>query len=286
MFECILVGDTGSGNNDQYLVSESMSKLIAKNPKIQSVMIVGDNIYPRGCDSVDDEQFVTKFQEPYKNINLPFYLCLGNHDYGTKGNDFSDTQIKYTYSKHNTDKKWNMPKKWYSQQFPHCEFFFIDTNFDRLSEFVIQNQLRDTVQGIRNSKKKWKILCGHHTWRSVGGHGNASSEPSPTAEHNFETFMNDLFKQVKIDLYVCGHDHCKSVIKIGSHKTLTLVIGTGGKLYDENIFYPQNMDPDNSILEFFSPNLGVCHMKCNKDSLVLTCYNELLEKEYTYKIKK
>ena len=30
MFECILVADTGSGNNDQYLVSESMSKLIKK----------------------------------------------------------------------------------------------------------------------------------------------------------------------------------------------------------------------------------------------------------------
>jgi tartrate-resistant acid phosphatase type 5 len=286
MFECILVGDTGSGNNDQYLVSKSMEKLIAKNPKIQSVMIVGDNIYPNGSDSVDDEQFVTKFQDPYKNIVLPFYLCLGNHDYGTKGNDFSDTQIKYTSSKHNTDKKWNMPRKWYSQQFPHCEFFFIDTNFDRLSEFVIQKQLRDTVQGIRNSKQKWKVLCGHHTWRSVGGHGNASSEPSQAAENKFETFMNDILNQVKIDLYVCGHDHCKSIIKVGSHKTLTLVIGTGGKSYDENLFYPQNMNPDNSILEFFSPNLGVCHMKCKKDSLILTCYNENLEKEYTYRIKK
>jgi len=278
MFECILVGDTGSGNNEQYLVSKSMEILIAKNPKIQSVMIVGDNIYPNGCQTVDDEQFVTKFQDPYKNIKLPFYLCLGNHDYGTIISDYSDTQVKYTSSKYNTDQKWNMPKKWYSQQFPHCEFFFIDTNLDQLSESVIQKQLRDTIHGIQKSKKKWKVLCGHHTWRSVGGHGNA--------ENKFEIFMDDLLKHVKIDLYVCGHDHCKSVIKIGSHKTPTLVIGTGGKSYDENIFYPENMDDDNSILEFFSPNLGVCHMKCNKDSLTLTCYNELLEKEYTYRIKK
>ena len=273
-FECILTADTGSGNDDQYLVSESMSKLIAKNPKIKSVMIVGDNIYPDGCDSVDDEQFITKFQDPYKNIKLPFYLCLGNHDYHTK----AQTQIDYTFSKHNKDHKWNMPKKWYSQQFPHCEFFFIDTNFEWLSEYVIQKQLRETIQSIQNSKKRWKILCGHHTWRSVGGHGNA--------EKKHETFMNDLLTKVKIDLYVCGHDHCKSIIKVGSHKTLTLVIGTGGKSYDENIFYPQNMDSDNSILELFSPNLGVCHMKCNSNSLSLTCYNENLEKEYRYLIKK
>jgi hypothetical protein len=192
--------------------------------------------------------------------------------------NFSDTQVKYTYSKYNTDQKWNMPKKWHSQHFPHCDFFFIDTNFDWLSESVIQKQLRDTIQSIQNSKKRWKILCGHHTWRSVGGHGNAESR--------HETFMDDLLKHVKIDLYVCGHDHCKSIIRIGSHKTPTLVIGTGGKSYDESLFYPQNMDSDNSILEFFSPNLGVCHMKCNANSLSLTCYNENLEKEYRYLIKK
>ena len=274
MFECILVADTGSGNNDQYLVSDSMSKLIKKNPGIKSVMIIGDNIYPDGCQTVDDEQFITKFQDPYKNIKLPFYLCLGNHDYHTK----AQTQIDYTFSKHNLNKKWNMPKKWYSQQFPQCEFFFIDTNFEWLSESLIQKQLQDTIRGIQNSKKKWKILCGHHTWRSVGGHGNA--------EKRHETFMDDLLTKVKIDLYVCGHDHCKSIIKVGKHKIPTLVIGTGGKSYDETIFYPEKMDNDNSILEFFSPNLGVCHMKCNKDSLTLICYNELLEKEYQYKINK
>ena len=274
MSECILVADTGSGNNDQYLVSVSMSKLIKKNPGIKSVMIIGDNIYPDGCDSVDDEQFITKFQDPYKNIKLPFYLCLGNHDYHTK----AQTQIDYTFSKHNTDKKWNMPKKWYSQEFPLCDFFFIDTNFKHLNHHIILKQLQDTILSIKKSKKKWKILCGHHTWRSVGGHGNA--------EPKHEKFMDDLLKQVTFDLYVCGHDHCKSLIEVGKHKIPTLVIGTGGKSYDENLFYPEKMDNDNSILEFFSPNLGVCHMKCKKDSLTLTCYNELLEKEYQYRIKK
>jgi len=274
MFECILVADTGSGNNDQYLVSESMSKLIKKNPKIQAVMIVGDNIYPDGCQTVDDEQFITKFQDPYKNINLPFYLCLGNHDYHIK----AQPQIDYTFSKHNINHKWNMPHKWYSQEFPLCDFFFIDTNFKHLNHLTINKQLRDTILSIQKSKKKWKILCGHHTWRSVGGHGNA--------ETKHEKFMDDLLKKVTFDLYVCGHDHCKSLIEVGKHKIPTLVIGTGGKSYDENLFYPEKMDDDNSILEFFSPNLGACHMKCNNNSMVLTCYNELLEKEYQYRIKK
>ena len=105
-------------------------------------------------------------------------------------------------------------------------------------------------------------------------------------EIQLESFMNDLLKQVTIDLYVCGHDHCKSIIQVGNHKTHTLVIGTGGKQYDERLFYPENMNHDNSILHYFSPNLGVCHMKCTRKSLTLTCYNEKLQKEYQYKIKK
>jgi len=275
--ECILVGDTGSGEKEQYLCAKSMERLIDKH-NIKSVIVVGDNIYPSGCSSVSDNQFVTKFQEPYKNIKLPFYLCLGNHDYGDMINNYSKVQVEYTLSEYNTDKKWNMPSKWYTQSFPMCDFFFIDTNFDWLSHAQINEQLNDTIKAIQSSKKKWKILCGHHTWRSVGGHGNA--------EKKHEKFMVKLLNKVSFDLYVCGHDHCKSLIEVGSAKIPTLVIGTGGKSYDETHFYPKNMDTGNSILQYFSPNLGVCHMKCSKSSLTLICYNESLKKEYEYKINK
>ena len=278
MFECILVADTGSGNKDQYSVAESMSQLIKKNPSIKSVMIIGDNIYPSGCHSVDDEQFLTKFQDPYKDIDLPFYLCLGNHDYGTMFSNYSDTQVKYTFSKHNKDHKWNMPKKWYSLKQRFVDFFFIDTNFEWMDEAIIKKQLLDTRNAIKQSHGKWKVLCGHHTWRSIGGHGNA--------EPKHEKFMDDLLREVNIDLYACGHDHCKSLIEVGKHKIPTLVIGTGGKSYDEDKYTLDKMNMDKSVLKFFSPNLGVCHMKCNNNSMVLTCYNELLEKEYQYKIKK
>lgn len=273
MFECIFVGDTGSGNNDQKLVSKSIERLKSKNP-IQTVIIVGDNIYPDGCSDIHDSQFNTKFRDIYQNIDLPFYLCLGNHDYHSN----AQSQIDYTYSQYNQDKKWNLPRKYYTQSFPQCDIFFIDTNFKHLHEDFIQNGLRDTIQSIKNSKKRWKILCGHHTWRSVGGHGNA--------EPRHETFMDDLLKQVDIDIYICGHDHCKSLIHVGKHSIPTLVIGTGGKSYDDSLVFLEKTDYDNSQLDFFSPNLGVCHMKCDDKSLSLTCFNEFLQKEYNYTMKK
>ena len=60
--ECILTGDTGSGNNEQYLVAKSIEKLIKKYPKIKCIILTGDNIYENGCSSVEDKQFITKFQ--------------------------------------------------------------------------------------------------------------------------------------------------------------------------------------------------------------------------------
>lgn len=276
MFECIFIGDTGSGNSDQIKVAKSMEKLINKNP-IETVIIVGDNIYPDGCSDIHDSQFNTKFRDIYQNIDLPFYLCLGNHDYHNN----AQSQIDYTFSQYNDDKtryfkKWNLPSKWYTKSFKHCDMFFIDTNFKHLSGDFIKKQLSDTIKSIKNSKKRWKILCGHHTWRSVGGHGNA--------EPRHEAFMDDLLKQVDIDIYICGHDHCKSLIHVGKHSIPTLVIGTGGKNYDDSLVFLEKTKYDNSQLDFFSPNLGVCHMKCDDKSMTLTCFNESLQKEYSIKL--
>ena len=290
----ILVGDTGSGSPEQDRVAKSMEKLVERYP-VKAILLMGDNIYEEGVTSIDDEQFETKFKIPYQHIHLPFYLCLGNHDYGNGATLERDaiqkrvqSQIDYTTSAYNTSlrpdlKKWNMPSKWYTQSFPLCDVFFIDTNMDPpggglLSESSIQEQLKDTIHAIKQSGKQWKIVCGHHTWRSVGGHSNA--------EERFEQFMKDLLAEVKIDLYVCGHDHCKSIIEVGRHKTRALVIGTGGKQYDEDLYYPDNMKADGSKLKFFSPNLGVCHFKATKDTLTLTCYTETLRKEKTYTISK
>ena len=58
----IVTSDTGSGNNDQYKVSKSMKQL-CNLYNINSVMLLGDNIYEVGTTSINDPQFKTKFEE-------------------------------------------------------------------------------------------------------------------------------------------------------------------------------------------------------------------------------
>ena len=283
----IITADTGSGKSYQIKVADSMVQLQDLYDNIQSVLLLGDNIYPAGCSYVSDEQFKTKFEDIYKKVKLPFYLCLGNHDYGLSYNPLSkdflrnNSLVQIEYSKHS--KKWNMPSKYYNIIDPPCEYFMIDTNFDVLNESTIQKQLHAIQEMIKQSKQPWKILCGHHTFRSVGGHGNA--------DKRFEQFMSDLLrpKECHIDFYMCGHDHCKSIIdtKVSQSHITCLVIGTGGKEY-EKIFNLKNMKqaPTKSELVFFSPNLGVCLVEASRNEIKLICYNEELMEEYRYVKKK
>ena len=69
--QCYLLGDMGSGYKEQFLVSKAMKKHIEQRKGMKDIFVcgLGDNIYPDGCDDVNDEQFIEKFEKPYKNIS-------------------------------------------------------------------------------------------------------------------------------------------------------------------------------------------------------------------------
>ena len=116
MLDFYILGDMGSGENSQRLVSDSLKNHIGK--KDTFVCGLGDNIYEYGCTSINDKQFIEKFETPYENISdkIKFYMCLGNHDYGQychgKGN--SIYQIKYGKRSEKQGKKWIMTHNYYT----------------------------------------------------------------------------------------------------------------------------------------------------------------------------
>ena len=272
---CIVIGDMGNGEKSQHIVARAMKQLYKKH-NIKFVLGVGDNIYPDGCMTCKDVDFQDKFEKPYSILpDDRWYMCLGNHDYGymecPKGlRNNSTCQVKYT--KHS--KKWFMPSKYYSFVKGPVEFFYLDTNLDRMSEVVIQKQLRVMKDTLDKSKKKWKVVVGHHTWRSIATHGNA--------EPRLEAFLDDLFKDTKPDMYMCGHDHCKSVIiKDG----ITLIIsGNGGEAYHEPNMTLSNMR--DCRLDYFSPTLGFAILRSKEESLDLDFYNDKGFCEYKHTVKK
>jgi tartrate-resistant acid phosphatase type 5 len=272
---CIVIGDMGNGTPGQFKVAEAMKQLYKKN-RIKFVIGLGDNIYPNGCTSVYDKEFIDKFETPYSILpDDRWYMCLGNHDYGYYSADHGykgNTTHQIEYTKHSN--KWFMPSNYYSFTKGPVEFLYIDTNFDMMSDDLIQEQLKTMKHTLDTSNKKWKIVVGHHTWRSIAGHGNA--------DKRLENFFHNLFKDTKPTMYMGGHDHCKSVmVKDG----ITLVIsGNGGEDYGSTDINLKSMH--DCRLDYFSPSLGFAILRIKPSSLHLDFYNVDGFKEYQHVIGK
>ena len=150
-------------------------------------------------------------------------MCIGNHDYGRyscgKGN--SIYQIKYGKRSKKQGKKWIMPNNYYSfrkrSKGVIVDFFVLDTNSFNLNEKGMKEQQKEMSQKINQSNAHWKIVYGHHPWRSIAGHGNAEEE--------LERFFKDLYSESPFDLYMCGHDHNKQFIRMNIlNKELPLIV--------------------------------------------------------------
>ena len=74
-----IIGDMGTGGQNQYKIAESLKKLINEK-QLSFVCGLGDNIYNCGANSLNDPQFITKFEKPYKIIpdKIKFYMLLHN----------------------------------------------------------------------------------------------------------------------------------------------------------------------------------------------------------------
>lgn len=119
----IAIGDSGTGKDGQYKVAAAM-KEICQQRGCDFAIGLGDNIYESGVDGVNDIQFDLKFEDPYKELDFPFYMTLGNHDnswiFGGDGadNDKGEIQVDYHYRTDRKSNKWQMPARMYQFDAP------------------------------------------------------------------------------------------------------------------------------------------------------------------------
>ena len=279
-----ILGDMGTGDDNQLRVSKSLKKLIDLE-NLQFVTGLGDNIYDCGATTVDDIQFVNKFEKPYSKIDdkIKFYMTLGNHDYGEhyckcQVEDRELLQIKYGQMSQKNGKKWYMPSRYYTFKRGNIEFFALDANVDKQTRKEIDEQIRYMKSKIESSTAKWKIAYGHQPWVSIGYHGNA-----PPKLHKF---FNSLFGSGLIDIYMCGDDHNKQLIEktFNNKKMILIVCGTGGRETDKP-YNLENVDGENDDLQYFSSTYGVATIIENIDFLEIKFYDNNCKVEFKYLLK-
>ena len=183
--QLIVLGDTGTGNEDQRKVADGMAK-VCDQAGCDFVLLLGDNFYPSGVKSILDKQFYTKFEMVYNKIKKPFFAVLGNHD--VKQNAL--TQVIYSLRSN----YWKMPNYEYSFKTGEAMFYGINTNcpfyFERLRKKLNQD---DTELMKNTTKNPWKIVFGHHSVYSNGTHGDADI---------FTRFYWNWLLEGRVDLYL------------------------------------------------------------------------------------
>jgi hypothetical protein len=211
----VALGDGGEGNEAQYAVAAAMktlcdSKTDTDGPGCKFALYLGDNFYNEGVESVDDPQFETKFELPYADISFPFYVVLGNHDYGELSIDAFRVPHQVEYTDHSS--KWYMPNEFYTKSHGHALFVGLDTNAIMVEDVLGDSGQDIWLSGIHSTNEAtWTIAFGHHPYISNGRHGNAGAyEGFPFIPIVSGDSVKDFFDaQIcgKVDLYISGHDH-------------------------------------------------------------------------------
>ncbi|MBY4678821.1 metallophosphoesterase [Marinobacterium arenosum] len=221
----IATGDTGTGGNLQYRVAEAMERVCAERG-CDFLIGMGDNIYQSGPKSLTDPQFLNKFERPYQDLSMPFFMVIGNHDasglFGGDGGFNARGGIEVEYTRRSD--KWAMPQRYYRiaaplhgaevrlrpalNPQPLVEFYALDSTPltslpDRVPQYRIglyrDNEGRWLDAAMNNSKAQWRIAFAHHPYLSNGVHGNAGNYDG-IRDSRFAQLLGELFPSLKEDL--------------------------------------------------------------------------------------
>ena len=206
-----VIGDSGTGNRQQYEVAEEMEAYRQK-VGFDFVIMLGDNIY----GGHQPRDFHKKFELPYHDLlqaGVKFYASLGNHD---------DPNQERLYKPFNMD-----GHRYYSFKKGDVEFFALDSNY------MDPAQLSWIEQSLKDSKAKWKIAYFHHPLYSNGKmHG---------ADLDLRTRLTPLFRQYGVNAVFSGHEHIYERIS-PEDSTYYFILGNSGKLETHDFASSQGMN--------------------------------------------
>lgn len=268
----VAIGDVGKGNSGQKAIAAAMGKKCAESGCDFGILL-GDNIYDNGANSVDDPQFEEKFEKIYGELDMPFYVSLGNHDYGGNGAgfEFNKAMVQVNYT--NKSKYWRMPAKHYRFTQGPAEFFALDTNEAMFNQS--KDQESSVGAWIALSSSKWRIAFGHHPYRSNGPHGNAGKYEGfggiPIVSGQGVKDMLDSEICGKVDVYLSGHDHSRQYLTDTCNGTELIVSGAGAsttKLEGKNPY------------RFQSITIGFLYVEISETSLTSQFIDETGAIEY------
>lgn len=218
----LAMGDWGEDTAAQRQVAVGMARYARTDDVrggFKAVLLCGDNFYFK-LTGVNDPRWRTLFEQMYSPaaLNVPFYACLGNHDY-----DGDNMRIEISYASEHPDSRFKLPDRWYRVDLPEDQpmatVIMLDSNKDNLTDRQWDQQIAWLKNQLEGPRAPWTICCAHHPLFSNGffwGNGILQND------------WGTLFKKYKVDFYLCGHEHNLEHLEIPGWFPSFVVAGGGG----------------------------------------------------------
>ncbi|WP_286763586.1 MULTISPECIES: metallophosphoesterase [Rhodopirellula] len=262
-FSMLVVGDTGKDTFRRSAVVEAMRKHAAWS-RPDAAMLLGDNFYERGVDSVDDPRFDSDFESLFDadSFDMPFYVCLGNHD--VHGD--ADAQVQYT----DRSKRWKMPARYFKTRETAgdqaIDIFVLDTNTMMTDSAEADEQMSWFRYNLSTSNADYKLVVGHHPAMTGGQHEVAE---------RIGRVLPPVFEEFGVDVYLAGHDHDLQLLQFDAG-WLQVVSGAGSKLRSTSWI-------DETV--FAEATAGFCWLLVDENGLSLSYY-DTEERLFTHRVPK
>ncbi len=228
-----VLGDWGrKGLHGQTELGKTMAYFAEQlNPAF--IISTGDNFYPDGVESIEDEHWKVSFEEPYGHQSLQtinWYTVLGNHD--IRGN----VQAQMDYNQVNPS--WNLPAIYYHQTVAAGEdsllLVYLETNSfatgyyqsDSYGPFVRAQDTTAQLAWLENLLRKHQdkpiIVFGHHPLYTAGARAGKSN--------SVRTHLEPRLEKYGVLAYIAGHEHDVQHINPEDKSVHHFVSGAGSAL--------------------------------------------------------
>lgn len=240
----LALGDVGKGNDTQRRVAAGAAAACARRG-CDLVLLLGDNLYPRGMEAPDDPRMDAWIGDLYAPVGAPLYLVLGNHDYG-HGRDRARAQWQIDWAAARPGVE--MPANTWVLDAGPARFVALDTN--AAFQFGEDTQAAFLTEQLAGSTAVWDVVVGHHPLRSDGPHGNAGAYEGlrhvPWVSGEAVRRLLEPAVCGSADLYLSGHDHSRQLL---DHCGAALVVSGAGAS-------PTTLTPSGNVRRFGSTAPG------------------------------
>jgi hypothetical protein len=215
--------------------------LLRQGQGLNGVLLSGDNFYSKGVTSVDDSKWERLWGRPFRRVQVPFYVALGNHDYGY---GVKNAQFQVDKSGTKGFELWrlrdeNGPKElgiyfsqWFFSKGIACQVCFIDTSVLMVKTIRsksawakqlhwLSKSLDDNPPRKGKNKSIVRMVIGHHVLQSFGEKEAEvkyiNSNINRLGPH--KAHLKDIIIK-KADLYLGGHAHTVAYMNLSGKKVI------------------------------------------------------------------